>query len=446
MHTATHPRATIETDEHLAIARTVLQEVFGPPGERSFSVRFWDGSAEGPAADDAEFVLLLKHPGSLRHMLLPPSEISIGEAFLRDDFDVSGSLEAATGLDEAVKASIRSPARLARLVRLLRSLPDGPDNATGRDVARLDGRRHSVERDRVAVRAHYDVGNEFYRLWLDRNMVYSCAYFRSEHDDLDTAQVAKLDTICHKLRLRPGERLLDIGCGWGSLVMHAAARYGVEATGITLSEPQAALARARIADAGLADRCRIEVRDYRELSSDTKFDKIASIGMVEHVGRSQLEAYFREVFRLLEPGGIFLNHGIVELPGSKPRGLSSIPTSLIWRPRSFIGRHVFPDGELIPYGELVLAAERSGFETRDVESLREHYALTLRHWVRRLEACREEAIALVGEPTYRVWRLYMAGSARAFATARLSVVQTLLGKPDQNGRTGVPLTRADLFA
>lgn len=446
METATQPRTIIETDDTLATARAVLREIFGPPEARTFSVRFWDGTTEGPPEDDAEFTLVLKHPGSLRRMLLPPSEIAIGEAFLRDDFDVAGSLEAATGLDEVVKTSLRSPARLARLVRLLRSLPDGPDDETGRKVARLDGQRHSVERDRVAVRAHYDVGNDFYRLWLDRNMVYSCAYFRDESDDLDTAQEAKLDHICRKLRLKPGERFLDIGCGWGSLVMYAAERYGVEATGITLSEPQAALAQERIAAAGLADRCRIEVRDYRELPPATGFDKVASIGMVEHVGRSRLPTYFREVFRLLEPGGLFLNHGIVELPGSKPRGLSSIPTNLIWRPRSFIDRHVFPDGELIPYGELVLAAERSGFETRDVESLREHYALTLRHWVRRLESCREEAIALVGEPTYRVWRLYMSGSARAFATARLNVVQTLLGKPDQNGRTSVPLTRADLYA
>src|SRR5690606_21016551 len=301
METATQPRTIIETDDTLATARAVLREIFGPPEARTFGVRFWDGTTEGPPEDDAEFTLVLKHPGSLRRMLLPPSEIAIGEAFLRDDFDVAGSLEAATGLDEVVKTSLRSPARLARLVRLLRSLPDGPDDETGRKVARLDGQRHSVERDRVAVRAHYDVGNDFYRLWLDRNMVYSCAYFRDESDDLDTAQEAKLDHICRKLRLKPGERFLDIGCGWGSLVMYAAERYGVEATGLTLSEPQAALAQERIAAAGLADRCRIEVRDYRELPPATGFDKVASIGMVEHVGRSRLPTYFREVFRLLEP-------------------------------------------------------------------------------------------------------------------------------------------------
>lgn len=428
----------------LDTARTVLRAIFGPPETRAFRAGLWDGSFEGP--DDAPFTLRINRPGALRRMFLPPSELAIGEAYLRDDFDVDGSLEAATNLDAVVKAHIGSPAQVARLVPLLRSLPDDDigDDTADRHV--LSGRLHSLRRDREAVRSHYDAGNDFYALWLDKRMVYSCAYFPYEGATLDEAQEAKLDYICRKLRLQPGERFLDIGCGWGSLVMHAAERYGVHATGITLSEPQAQLARERIAAAGLEDRCRIEVRDYRELPDDARFDKIASIGMVEHVGRSQLGTYFSTAYRLLEPGGLFLNHGIVELPGPHKRALRDLPVNLVWRPRSFLDTYVFPDGELLPFGEVVGEAEHAGFETRDVESLREHYTMTLRQWVRRLEARHDEAAALVGERTYRVWRLYMSGSARAFATANLNIVQTLLGKPTADGRSRVPLTRADLYA
>jgi len=273
-------------------------------------------------------------------------------------------------------------------------------------------------------------------------MVYSCGYFTDEGQSLDAAQEAKLDHICRKLRLQPGERLLDIGCGWGGLVIHAAEHYGVDATGITLSEPQAALARERIAAAGIEDRCRVEVRDYRELPAGTTFDKIASVGMVEHVGHARLGTYFTEAHRLLAPGGLFLNHGIVRAPAAS----LSLPARLLWRPGAFIDRYVFPDGELIPLGEMISQAEEAGFEARDAEALREHYALTLRHWVRRLEGHHDEAVRLVGEETFRVWRLYMAASAHRFATARLNIVQTLLAKPDTAGKTRVPLTREDLYA
>jgi cyclopropane-fatty-acyl-phospholipid synthase len=290
------------------------------------------------------------------------------------------------------------------------------------------------------------VGNDFYALWLDRGMTYSCAYFEDPAGDLDTAQEAKLDLVCRKLRLRPGERLLDIGCGWGSLVLHTATHYGVDALGITLSEPQASLARARIAGAGLDDRCRVEVRDYRELARGATFDKVASIGMVEHVGRSRLGTYFAVAHRLLAPGGLFLNHGIVHRPESGRGGPVAPARQWLQRDRGFIDRHVFPDGELLPAGEVISRAEEAGFEVRDVEALREHYARTLRHWVRRLEARHDEAVALVGEGTYRTWRLYMAGSAEGFASGRLNVMQTLLARPDAAGHVNLPLTRADLYA
>jgi cyclopropane-fatty-acyl-phospholipid synthase len=290
------------------------------------------------------------------------------------------------------------------------------------------------------------MGNEFYSLWLDRGLVYSCAYFPTGDEDIDAAQTAKLDHLCRKLRLAPGERLLDIGCGWGALVRHAAAHYGVDALGITLSERQAQLANERIRADGLESHCRVEVRDYRDLPADATFDKVVSVGMFEHVGRSQLPRYFREAARLTRPGGLFLNHGIVRSregeSGSKlPRPLRRI----LWREGQFISRYVFPDGELVPLHVAVADAEHAGLETRDVETLREHYALTLRHWVQRLERARSTVESLVGEQAYRVWRLYMAASAHAFASGRISLAQILLAKPDAEGRAHVPRTRADLY-
>jgi cyclopropane-fatty-acyl-phospholipid synthase len=270
---------------------------------------------------------------------------------------------------------------------------------------------------------------DFYSLWLDRRMVYSCAYFAAGEDDLDEAQARKLEYLCRKLRLVPGERLLDIGCGWGGLLIHAAQRYGVEAVGVTLSAPQAEEARRRIRAAGFEGRCRVEVADYRELPGADRYDKIVSVGMVEHVGLARLPAYFRQAFRLLRPGGAFLNHGITSAAGASRR-----------RRSPFIQRYVFPDGELVPIAKVLEAAEDSGFETRDVESLREHYVLTLRHWVRRLEARREAARRIVDEATYRVWRLYMAGSAHAFRSGAINVYQSLLVK-SANGASGMPLTR-----
>ena len=323
-------------------------------------------------------------------------------------------------------------------------LPTAPD-AGGGTEAGVHGPEHSRRRDAAAVRYHYDVGNDFYSLWLDRRMVYSCAYFATGVEDLDAAQEAKLEHICRKLRLRPGERLLDVGCGWGGLVQYAAERYGIEATGITLSPAQAELARRRIAAAGLADRCQFEVRDYRDLPPGATFDKVVSVGMVEHVGRARLPTYFAKAHRLLRPGGLFLNHGIVVArPVRFPR-LALRAERLRGGWDASIQRYVFPDGELLAPGEMVLHAEQAGFETRDVENLREHYALTLRHWVRRLEARHAEAASLVGERAYRVWCLYIAASAHGFATGKIGVVQTLLSKPDRRGASGLPLTRADLY-
>jgi cyclopropane-fatty-acyl-phospholipid synthase len=266
-------------------------------------------------------------------------------------------------------------------------------------------------------------------------MVYSCAYFASPDEDLAAAQARKLDLLCRKLRLQPGQRLLDIGCGWGGLVIHAVRQYGVDATGITLSRPQADLANQRIVEAGLADRCRVLVQDYRMADTRADYDALVSVGMFEHVGAALLPVYFMKAWQLLRPGGVFLNHGI-----------ASRATPKAQRRPGFADAYVFPDGELVPINATLHAAEGCGFETRDVESLREHYALTLRQWVRRLEAQHDEALRYVDEPTYRVWRLYMSGSAYGFTHGRLNVYQTLLVKPDDNGASGLPLTRADWHA
>jgi cyclopropane-fatty-acyl-phospholipid synthase len=431
------------------LARSAAALLFGPATSRTFAVRYWDGSVEPPAPGcEPRFTLVLRSPGSLRRMLLPPSELALAEAYVRGDFEVEGDMEAATATADTLRSRLTSARGVLALFPNLLLLPT--DHAPARTVRRHPslqqlGRRHSRRRDRAAVRSHYDVGNDFYALWLDHRMVYSCAYFAPGVEDIDAAQEAKLEHICRKLRLQPGERLLDIGCGWGGLIRYAAQRYGVRALGITLSEQQAALANERIRADGLEGRCRAEVRDYRELAEEAAFDKVVSVGMVEHVGQSQLPTYFRQAYRLTRPGGLFLNHGIAlcgsEAAPEETRGWSR----LLWRQGQFAEQYVFPDGELVPLAEAVRQAERCGFEARDVETLREHYALTLRHWLRRLEAARAEAEALVGEQTYRVWRLYLAGSAHAFSIGRLTVAQLLLAKPDRHGRVSLPPTRADLY-
>jgi cyclopropane-fatty-acyl-phospholipid synthase len=297
----------------------------------------------------------------------------------------------------------------------------------------LKGQRHSSNRDRKAVEFHYDVSNEFFANWLDKRMIYSCGYFPTGKEDIDTAQERKLDHICRKLRLRPGEKLLDIGFGWSGLVIFAAERYGVHAVGITLSAKQHSLAKVRIDRAGLKERCRVDLRDYREVYEEP-FDKLVSVGMFEQVGEARLALYFVKAFQSLKPGGLFLNHGI--------GGGASVKDNLRSR---FVDRYVFPDGELCDIGTVLHQAELAGFEVIDVESLRRHYALTLRHWVQRLQADPAKAFQHVDEFTYRVWDLYMSGAAYYFDTGRLNVHQALLWKPTANGRSTAPWSRAYLY-
>ena len=435
-------------DDAVNAARAALAALFGAPAGRGFAVRYWDGTTERPDGA-APFTLVVRRPGALRRALLPPSELALAEAYLRDDLDVEGDLAAASTIGDAAARTLRSPGAAARLAARLLALPrdEAPEESAAVRRARVAtaGVRHARRRDERAVRFHYDVGNDFYALWLDRRMQYSCAYFPTGRESLDEAQRAKLEHTCRKLRLRPGERLLDVGCGWGGLLEYAALEHGVEGVGVTLSEPQAAAVRARFAAAGLSGRCRVEVGDYRDLTGEAAtFDKAVSVGMREHVGSARLPAYFATVHRLLRPGGLFLDHGIVRGGSAEVRGVGQRLARRLWRRDAFIQRYVFPDGELATLGALLRDGERTGLEARDVENLREHYALTLRHWVRRLEAAHDAAAAMVGERTYRVWRLYMAATVLGFASGRITLCQTLYAKPLPGGRVELPPTRADL--
>jgi cyclopropane-fatty-acyl-phospholipid synthase len=418
------------------VTLALLVDLLGGYWPRDFGVRLWDGSRWEPEPGQPErFTLVLRHPGALRRMFLPPSELALAEAYIYGDYDLEGDLEAVFPLaDHLLVERLASLGRRIGYARRLLRLP--PDGRPGLQEAavELSGRRHSLARDRQAVRYHYDRSNEFFAVFLDRDLVYSCAFFVSDDDDLETAQRRKLDYVCRKLRLQPGERLLDIGCGWGALIRHAVRHYGVQAVGITLSERQAELARDRVRATELAGRCRVELCDYRELSDWEGFDKLVSIGMVEHVAEDVLSAYFRQAWRLLRPGGVFLNHGISRPANQPPR-----------RGSSFLQKYVFPDGELVPIGTMLQFGDEAGFEVRDVESLREHYVLTLRHWLRRLEAGHHAAVEAADEVSYRVWRLYMSGSVHGFRTGRVNVHQTLFVKPDQ-GQSGLPLTRADWYS
>jgi cyclopropane-fatty-acyl-phospholipid synthase len=413
-------------DGAAALLAPVAERVVDDPDGLPLGLRLWDGS-ELPAPDSAPR-LVVRSPRALAYAIRAPGELGLGRAWVAGDLDVDGDLWEALAAAErlrGVRLGLRDRLALLRAAWRLGALRlRGP--APPAAESRLKGRLHSLRRDRAATRHHYDVSNRFYELVLGPSMTYSCAYFDTPDDTLEEAQERKLDVICRKLDLREGERLLDVGCGWGSLVVHAAARYGARAVGVTLSEPQAQLARERARAAGVAGRCEIRVADYREVA-DGPYDKAASVGMYEHVGARRLVEYARRVRALLRPGGLFLNHGIVRLGEGRIR------------PRGFIGRFVFPDGELHRPAAVVEALEEGGFEVRDLESLREHYALTLRRWVANLAAHREEAVAHAGEERERVWRLYMSASALAFERGDISVCQVLAAAPGAS--PGLTLSR-----
>ena len=404
-------------------------------GEPPIAFRFWDGSSLG--ASDAEAAVILKSPRVLTRLMYTPGELGFVRAFVSDDLDVEGDifkvlalrdmLESRT-IDTDLRLNSRAVGRLLRAIVGLGALSLPPPVPP--EEVRLHGRPHSRNRDAEAISHHYDVGNDFYRLVLGDSMTYSCAYFERDHVSLEEAQAAKYDLVCRKLGLEPGMRLLDVGCGWGGMVLHAARNYGVSAVGITLSREQANLAAARASESEVAHLVDFRRQDYRDVG-DGPFDAISSIGMFEHVGLVQLAEYFGVLEGLLAPRGRLLNHAISRRSGEPAFG-----------PRTFISRYVFPDGELQEVGGVVSAMQKFGLEARDVESLREHYARTLRWWVKNLESNWDEAVDLVGLGRAKVWRLYMAGSALSFEASRISIHQVLGIKPDADGASGMPGTRS----
>ena len=416
--------------------RPVVHHFIG--GDPPVRFLFWDGTSIGRATSPV--TITINSPNAIRRLLYAPNELGLARSYVAGEIEIIGDIFEALQLRELIaRHDERAEAKLnlggwrdallaGRSVGAL-----GPPLRAPAEEARMRGRRHSKHRDAEAISHHYDVSNDFYRLLLGPSITYSCAFFESPTTPLEAAQTAKLELVARKLGLGPDMRLLDVGCGWGSMVIHAAKRYGVTAVGVTLSERQAEYAANRIVDEGLSDRIEIRLQDYRDVD-DGPYDAISSIGMFEHVGVAQLAAYFEALTSLLRPGGRLLNHAI-----SRPPGRAALSK------KSFIARYVFPDGELQEVGSVVSAMQSHGLEVRDVESLREHYELTLRRWVANLETAWEPAIRLVGPARARIWRLYMAGSALAFRAGRINVHQVLGVKPGPNGASGMPLTRAELL-
>src|SRR5665811_995322 len=427
----------------------LFKSMFGA-GDVPIRVRCWDGSEFGSPV--APVQLTFTSPRALRRMLWAPNELGFARAYVSGDVLIEGDLMAGLSALERIAdpglgpgVVINMSTRRALVLAALRLGVVGPPPRPPAEEAKLGGLRHSRNRDAAAIAHHYDVGNDFYELVLGPSMTYSCAYYEQEHGPvsgassgpafgLEEAQQAKNDLVARKLGLKPGMRVLDIGCGWGAFVCNAARNYGVEVVGITLSREQADYARCRAVDEGVGDRVEIRVQDYRDVYGGP-FDAIASIGMAEHVGRAMLPTYSAELFGLLRPGGRLLNHAISRRPGELGR----------FSRTSFIDRYVFPDGELQPMAAMVEALEDAGFEVRDVEALREHYALTLRAWVANLEANWDRAVELTTAGRARVWRLYMAGSALAVEGNRIGLNQVLAVRPEVRGVSGMPRSRASLL-
>jgi cyclopropane-fatty-acyl-phospholipid synthase len=392
-----------------------LKEIEQALPERPFGVRLWDGSTLAPTNGGGP-TFEVRSPDALGHALLAPGQLGLGRAYVSGALDVDdleGTLEL---LDEWEPPPLDRPtqARLALAAARAFGLRRPPARPTAE--LRPRGRRHSLTRDARAVRHHYDVSNDFFRLVLGDSLTYSCGIFSRGAKTLEEAQETKLELVCTKLNLRPGQRVLDIGCGWGSFALHAAENHGVHVVGITLSEPQAALARRRAEEGGLANRVDFRVEDYRELAGDP-FDAVASIGMVEHVGASKIDTYARQLLQMVRPGGRVLNHGIARLRvGEQEAG-------------PFSERYVFPDGAPLHLSRIQLALERAGIETEHVEGFRSDYAETLRHWARNLDDNLEEARRLAGPERVRVWRLYLRAARRGFETGFTSVYQVRCSRP-----------------
>ena len=411
--------------------RAILAALFDDPS-RTFSVELWDGTAL-PNGKGSSGRLVIRQPRAVASLVPPVQENALALAFARGDLEIEGDTSKFIEAVAQWEGPKNSFGRMRWLVPA--TVATTPERLRGW-LPRL-GRAHTLRGDARAVHRHYDLSNDFFRLFLDDSMTYSCAFFPTGGESLSEAQEAKLELIERKLKLRTGDRLLDIGCGWGSLLMHAARRWGAVAVGTTISREQFREARSRIQG---TDRVEVYGRDYRDLPVGP-FDKIVSIGMMEHVGRENLGRYFEEVYRRLAPGGLFLNHAIADI--------SDGDQTVRWMRRSgggLIQRHIFPDSDLPPLGLVVQTAEKRGFEVRDVECLREHYVRTLRHWLHNLEARIVEAERIVGRETARLWRLYLGASAVAFRLGKIGVYQVLLAKRNANGEAlDIPSCRGEWY-
>jgi cyclopropane-fatty-acyl-phospholipid synthase len=400
----------------LSSTAPLRREIAAALPQRPFAIRFWDGTtveATRPGAPTFSFL----SPEALAHVIRAPGELGLGRAYvlgLIETDDIEKSLEVV----DTFEAPRLSPAQMAKLgAAVVRACGLVKPPRRPASELRLSGERHTVGRDRRAVRYHYDAGNEFFALFLDASMTYSCAYFKGGAQTLEEAQQAKLGLVCSKLDLQEGERVLDVGCGWGSFAMHAAEHYGVNVLGVTLSEQQVKLGRERVEAAGLTDKVQLRVADYRELAGE-QYDAISSIGMVEHVGEERIDLYMRTLHGLLRPGGRLLNHGIAKLMDfdTKDEG-------------AFSERFVFPDGVPLPLSRIAQAMERTSLVVRHVEGLPEDYAETLRYWIAGFEERYDEAVHLAGEERARVWRLYLRAARAGFTTGWASVYQVLASRP-----------------
>lgn len=420
-----------ETDKKAQQSLAFLKKIFAHHPSRDFAVRLWDGACLAPEVGQTRrFTLVVNHPGTLRKLLWHPTELGLGEAYVFKDLDIEGDLEAALKLPEVMAGIHLKWREKIPFTKWLLSLP-ATDKASKAHsmVPANNGGSAGRERVRKAISFHYDLPVPFWKKVLDDSMQYSCAYFQSWKEDLNTAQTHKVDYICRKLMLKPGETFLDVGCGWGGLILHAAQHYGVHALGVTVSREQAEFACEQIRQRGLSSRCRVERVDFRDLTGWERFNKIASVGSVEHA-HSYMGVYLKTAWRLLTRGGLFLNHGIS----------STFQHELPLAPHSFINQYVFPDGEVDPLSLTLEIAEKTGFEIRDVENLREHYAQTLRLWVENLVRRQEAIRKICGEMTWRTFKLYMTGCAHNFSLGNLNLFQTLLTKSDR-GHAPLPATR-----
>ncbi|MFV2054822.1 MAG: class I SAM-dependent methyltransferase [Thiohalomonadales bacterium] len=389
------------------IMNTILADYQGP-----VAIRLWDGEL-AVGQSDAPCTIFFKQPWVLRELVFYRNVVHLAEDYLTQNVEIEGDVEYLFDLVGYIRDLDLHWPTMYRLMRLAYKLPHAHHDKSAHAIRAGHSRRRNTKK---SIAHHYDVGNDFYKLWLGQEMVYSCAYFSGVDQVLDKAQQDKLDYICRKLRLTPEQTLLDIGCGWGALICWAAKRYGVKAHGITLSQQQFDYAQQRIRKEGLQDLVTVELRNYVDLPTDVHYDRVVSVGMFEHIGVKNFPTYFNIIKQVLAPGGLFLNHGITNDTGWQDTPITR-----------FINSYVFPDGELARISAVTSAMENAGFEVIDVEGLRRHYALTLRRWIKSLQANKQKAVDIVGEATYRVWRLYMSGSAYYFDDGSINVFQVLAG-------------------